>query len=59
MNTELTNGQRNILLAMVRREARSLGYGNEYDYYNHAKWPRRLKQLDRVARKLEDTETDR
>jgi hypothetical protein len=51
-NVELSNAQRAILHAMVLREARSLGYGTRYHPYNRSAWPRKLKQMEKVAAQL-------
>ena len=59
MSTEpylFTQGQRAIMRSLVLQEARRLGYGTEFHYFNRSSWPRRLKQLDIIAGQLQPTE---
>jgi hypothetical protein len=41
-----------LLLELVRRDARNVGYGKEYHYDNTKEWPNRLHTLHAVAGKL-------
>lgn len=52
MNGELTDKQIGTLLNLVRKEARSLGWGDMYHDANKPKWPARLKQLNSIAETL-------
>lgn len=49
---DLTLSDRALLAAMVRREARKLGYPERYHIQNRAQWPARLKRLEIVMKKL-------
>lgn len=51
---ELTNGQYAMVRMLIYKEAKALGYGSKYHEWNHPEWPRRLKQLRIIARKLRD-----
>lgn len=54
MNQDLTRGQLHMLLHLVRKEAREIGYGTTYSSFDERTWPRRLKQLELLARKLQN-----
>lgn len=49
---DLTDGQKHILLALIRKEARTLGYGQEWHEDNRPEWPKRLKEMRIIAGKL-------
>lgn len=57
MSTSLRNDELATLRELIRQEARRLGYGSQYSEANLPVWPRRLKRLRCVIRKL-DTRSD-
>lgn len=48
----LTREHRALLWTLVRKEAMSLGYGKHYTEMNQRTWPRKLRELRTIARKL-------
>jgi len=48
----LTRDQKMLLLTLVRRDARDIGYGTKYTSPDESNWPQRLKTLRTIARKL-------
>ena len=52
MKDNLTDEQLRILIHLVRREVRYEGYGSAWFSDNRSCWPRRLKRLHVIARKL-------
>jgi hypothetical protein len=50
---QFTDADLRILFLLVRGAATDLGYGDKYDNDNKYIWPTRLKNLTRVARKIQ------
>jgi hypothetical protein len=42
---ELTASQKAIVIALVKQEARLIGYGTRYYEFNQREWPIRIRQL--------------
>lgn len=53
MYPQLTDREIATLLTLVRREARSDGYDSKWFMDNRPRWPRSLKRLHVIARKLQ------
>lgn len=53
MLVNLTAPQAAILRKLIRDEAKRLGYGTTYDYYDtRGSWPKRLRELAAIMRKI-------
>jgi hypothetical protein len=56
VEVSLTDAQCGTLLALLRKEAQSLGYKEDgtgkYNFYNKKTWPARLKTLSTIAHQL-------
>lgn len=52
--SNLTVRQRKMIWTLIRREAESLGYSTRYTEDNRKEWPKRLKDLAIIARKIRE-----
>ena len=49
---KLTDKELGLLVHLIRREARLIGYDTIYHEYNKKIWPSRLKGMQTIVRKL-------